>query len=124
MFYKAWLRGFKTLVVSGAQYIHQDAKTSTKNNKPTVIRCLVINRIIFWHRFIYCMEKNVLVKAWARIAFAYRMTWLKLWVYIDLLRGQYTKEDVALVFQSCREGWAYVNSVEYLALPAVCEEEL
>ena len=124
MFYKAWLRGIKTIVVPHASYIHQDAKTSTRNNKPVVIRCLIINRIIFWHRFIYSMQKNVLSKGWARLAFSYRMAWIRLWAYIDLARGRYTKEDVALVFQACKDGWEYVKSAEYLALPPVCEEKV
>lgn len=122
MFYKAWLRGVRTVVVADAHYIHQDAKTSTKNNKPVVTRCLIINRIIFWHRFIYCMEKTTLAKMWARFAFAYRMTWLRLWAIIDLARGRNSIEDVSLIFHASKEGWEYVRSAEYLALPAVCED--
>lgn len=124
MFYKAWLRGLKTAVVLDAQYIHQDARTSTKNNKPTVIRCLVINRIIFWHRFIYSMEKTIPAKLWARFAFAYRMAWLRIWAYIDYIRGRNTKDDVALMLQACKDGWAYTKSEEYSSLPAVCKESL
>lgn len=122
MFYKAWLRGVRTIVVSDAYYVHQDAKTSTKNNKPTVTRCLIINRIIFWHRFIYNMEKSLISKLWARIAFTYRMTWLKLWAFIDLARGRYSKDDVRLVFKSCRDGWDYIKSTGYLSLPDVHKE--
>lgn len=122
MFYKAWLRGIRTVVVADAYYVHQDAKTSTRNNKPIVTRCLVINRIIFWHRFIYCIEKTPVAKIWARLAFAYRMAWLRLWAYIDLARGRYTREDVKLVFQACKDGWEYVASTEYLGLPAVNKE--
>ena len=44
MFYKAWLRGIRTMVVADAEYVHQDAKTSWKS-KPVAIRCLIINRI-------------------------------------------------------------------------------
>ena len=123
MFYKAWLRDIRTVVVSDAFYEHQDDKTSTKNNKQVVTRCLIINRIVFWHRFIYRMEKNFFAKAWARTAFAYRMTWLRLWACIDFARGRYKKEDVELVFKACREGWNYVKSEEYHSLPAVCKEK-
>lgn len=122
MFYKAWLRGIRTVVVADAYYVHQDAKTSTRNNKPVVTRCLIINRIIFWHRFIYRIEKTTFAKAWARLAFAYRMVWLRLWAYIDLFRGRYTKEDVQLVFQAIEDGWKYVKTAEYRSLPTVCKE--
>lgn len=122
MFYKAWLRGYKTLVVTNASYVHQDAKTSTRNNKPVVSRCLVINRIIFWHRFIYSMEKTILTKLWARLAFAYRMVWLRIWVYVDYVRGRNTKDDVELILQAWKDGWAYTKSEEYRSLPAVRKE--
>lgn len=122
MFYKAWLREIRTVVVADAYYVHQDAKTSTRNNKPIVTRCLIINRIIFWHRFIYRMEKTSVAKLWARLAFAYRMVWLRLWAYIDFARGRNTKDDVALIFQACKDGWAYTKSEEYRSLPAVRKE--
>lgn len=119
MFYKAWLRGIKTIVVADAVYVHQDARTSTRNNKPVVMRCLVMNRLIFWHRFIFNMEPNGIARAWARICFAYRMLWLRLWAWIDFFRGRYSKEDVRTVFQACSDGWKYVKSGEYFALPEV-----
>lgn len=122
MFYKAWLRKVCPVVVADAYYVHQDAKTSTRNNKPIVTRCLIMNRIIFWHRFIYCIEKTPFAKAWARLAFAYRMAWLRLWAYIDFIRGRYTKEDVALVFRACKDGWAYTKTTEYYSIPAVGKE--
>lgn len=122
MFYKAWLRGIRTVVVADAYYVHQDAKTSTRNNKPIVTRCLIINRIIFWHRFIYCIEKTPFAKAWARLAFVYRMAWLRVWAYIDLARGRNTNDDVTFILQACKDGWAYTKSAAYLSLPDVCKE--
>lgn len=119
MFYKAWLNGVRTVVVADALYVHQDAKTSTKNNKPTVTRCLIINRIIFWHRFIYKMEKNSLARFWARLCFAYRMGWLRIWALIDFLRGRYSKSDLQIVSQACNDGWEYIESEEYASLPQV-----
>ena len=120
MFYKAYLRGIKTLAVPNASYVHHDAQTSRKN-KPVVTRCLIINRIIFWHRFIYSMEQTAIGKIWARLCFAYRMAWLRLWALIDWVRGRNHREDVCLIFQSCKDGWDYLKSEEYAALPAVCE---
>lgn len=122
MFYKAWLRGFKTIVVSDASYIHQDAKTSTRNNKPVFLKSVAFNRVVFWHRFIYSMEKTLPAKMWAQIAFTYRMTWIKLWIIIDYMRGRYSKADLSLIRQGRKEGWKYVKSAEYQALPAVGKE--
>lgn len=122
MFYKAWLLGIRTIVVSNATYIHQDAKTSTRNNKPNVLRSVAINRIVFWHRFLYSQEENLLLKTWACIAFGYRMLWIKLWAFLDYLRAKNSKADLALIYQAHKEGWKYIKSVEYVSLPAVGKE--
>ena len=122
MFYKAWLRGIKTIVVSDAYYEHQDAKTSTKNNKSAVLRCLIVNRIIFWHRFIWCAEKSRFFKLWSRICFGYRMMWIRIWSIGDVLRGRCSKEDLKIVLDACVEGWKYVKSQEYKNLESVCED--
>lgn len=124
MFYKAWIRDIKTIVVSDAYYVHQDAKTSTKNNKAIVLRCLVMNRIIFWHRFIWNLEKKKVLKIWSRICFAYRMAWLRIWAILDFARGRYTKEDVRTIFKACKDGWKYTKSYEYKHLNVVKEELL
>lgn len=118
MFYKAWLRSVRTVVVADAYYVHQDAKTSRKN-RPVVMRCLIINRIIFWHRFIYGMERTAAARVWARLCFNYRMGWLKAWALIDYARGRNSREDVCFIFQSCKDGWNFVRSAEYAALPSV-----
>ena len=123
MFYKALLRSVRSMVVADAYYVHQDAKTSRKN-KPVVTRCLIINRIIFWHRFIYSMECSAIARAWARLCFAYRMCWLRLWALIDWARGRNRGEDVRLIFRACKDGWDYVKSEEYAALPAVYKGEV
>ena len=119
MFYKAWLRGIKTMVVADAFYEHQDAKTSTRNNKPLVLRCLALNRIIFWHRFMYSMETNTLSRLWTRLCFGYRMLCARVWSYIYYLCKRYSKEDLMITFTAYRDGWHYVKSEEYQALPPV-----
>ncbi|MBE6924099.1 MAG: glycosyltransferase [Ruminococcaceae bacterium] len=122
MFYKAWLRNIKTIVVADATYVHNDAKTSTQNNKPAMLYSLHMNRIIFWHRFLYSTRKNPLAKLWVRLALCYRMCWLKAWNYADLLRHRYSKEDMALIKKAHKDAWSYVKSQAYRNLPPVCKE--
>lgn len=122
MFYKAWLRGIKTIVVADAYYEHKDAKTSTRNNKPAVLYSLHMNRIIFWHRFLYSMKRTFFGKAWTGLALCYRIFWLKIWIWVDRLRKRCTKEDVAIIKKAYRDAWLYVKSQEYRDLPPVCEE--
>ena len=117
MFYKAWLNDVRTMVVSDAYYVHQDAKTSTRNNKPIVLRCLAMNRIIFWHRFIYSMEKTAPGRAWAKLCFGYRLLMGRIFTYIKYFRKRYSKEDVQTVLQAYRDGWQYIKSEAYSKLP-------
>ena len=122
MFYKAWLGGINTLVVADAEYEHKDAKTSTVNNKPAVLYCLHMNRIIFWHRFLYTQKRTFVGKVWTRLAFAYRMFWLKLWNRLDQMRGRYTAEDLQIIRSAHDDARMYIKSREYRDLPPVCKE--
>ena len=117
MFYKAWLMGMKTVVVSDAYYVHLDGKTSTKNNKPAALYSSTFNRVIFWHRFIYLMQKNRLLKDISIISFQYRMTWMKIWDMFSVLRKKMTKEDYKIARQGYKDGWEYLHSKEYRLLP-------
>ena len=122
MFYKAWLRDIKTIVVADAYYEHNDAKTSTRNNKPATLYSLHMNRIIFWHRFLYSMKRTIFGRVWTKIALGYRLFWLKFWLYLDALRKRYTKEEVALIKKAHRDAWVYVKSQQYRQLPPVYKE--
>ena len=119
MFYKAWLMGYKTVVVSNAHYEHLDGKTSTRNNKSAVLYSMTFNRVVFWHRFIYSMQKTILSKVESRIAFVYRMQWACLWDYISVLRRKMTVEDYKISCDGYKEGWKYIMSKEYKSLPDI-----
>lgn len=119
MFYKAWLRGMGALVVADACYDHNDARTSTRGNKPAVLYCIAMNRIIFWHRFLYSMEHNPMLKLWTRVAFGYRMGWARFWALVYRLTGRYTKDDYAITKKGWHDGWQYIKSPAYNTLPSV-----
>ncbi len=119
MFYKAYLMGMKTVVVSNAYYEHLDAKTSTRRNKAAALYAGKYNRVVFWHRFIYDVQKNAAQKAAASIAFSYRMSWERIRDCSNLLRGRMTKED----YRTCKKGFIdgkrYIRTEEYRDLPPV-----
>jgi len=119
MFYKAWLRGMPAMVVADAFYCHNDARTSTRGNKPAVLYCIAMNRIIFWHRFLYSMEKNPVMKLWTRAAFGYRMCWARFWTLVYRLTRRYSKEDYAITKKGWHDGWQYIKSQAYNTLPSV-----
>lgn len=119
MFYKAWLNGYKTVVVSDAYYEHLDARTSTRNNKPAALYSGTFNRVVFWHRFIYSLQKSFVSKGIARIAFEYRMQWMRLWDYIAVFRHRISEEDYRIAAKGYRDGWEYIRSAEYRSLPTI-----
>lgn len=119
MFYKAWLMGYKTVVVSNAFYEHLDAKTSTRNNKPAALYSMTFNRVVFWHRFIFSKQKNSVAKGLARVAFFYRMQWMRLWDYLAVIRKKMTADEYDISRNGFIDGWKYINSDEYKSLSVI-----
>ncbi len=118
MFYKAWLMGLKTFVVSDAYYEHLDAKTSTRNNKPAVLYSSNFNCVVFWHRFIRSQQRNFLSKGLSRIALSYKVLWIRIANCVAVLKKRMTKEDYRLTRKGYRDGWQYVQSAAYASLPS------
>lgn len=120
MFYKAWLRGIKTVVVSDAVYEHLDARTSTRNNKGPALYAMGFNRVVFWHRFIYRQQKRILSRVWAMACFGYHTLWTFFFELLNLVRRKNTCSGLAIKFRGLRDGWRYIKSEDYRSLPEVC----
>lgn len=119
MFYKAWLMGYKTVVVSNAFYEHLDAKTSIRNDKAALLYSSTFNRVVFWHRFIFSMQKNSISKGLARVAFLYRMQWMRVWDYLAVIRKKMTVDEYDISRRGYFDGWKYIKSDEYKALSVI-----
>lgn len=119
MFYKAWLRNMKTVVVADAHYEHLDARTSVKNNRHSVLFSLSYNRIVFWHRFIYSLQSNIILKGLIYICFKYRSFWLFLFDIMDLSRKRLSREEFRIKRKGADEAYMYIRSAEYKKLPDV-----
>ncbi len=119
MFYKGCLRGIKTMTVPNAEYIHLDAGTSKKNNRLPVMFSTGFNRVVFWHRFIYCKQRNVFQKGWARLCVHYYLMWLFIFDIYDLLRKGITWNEFLVKRNGYKSGWKYTKSDEYKKLPPV-----
>lgn len=115
MFYKAWLRGIKTIVVADACYEHLDAKTSTRESREPVLFSRTFNRIIFWHRYIYSQENTVFGKMWAKVCFVYNQTIND--VYAFFRRTPRSEKEIKL--RACSEAKKYLMSDEYRNLPSL-----
>lgn len=115
MFYKAWLRGVKTIVVADAFYEHLDARTSTRECREPVIFSRIFNRIVFWHRYIYLQETNLLGKFLARICFSYYQAING--IYAVLRRSPANEKEIRI--RARKEAKAYLLSDIYQNLPPV-----
>lgn len=114
LIYKAYLMGMNICVVPSAYYVHNDAKTSTKNNSKAFLYSMGFNRVVFWHRYIFTKKKNIFSKGFSIISFRYHSFCCKL-----LQRVNHSKEDYLTMKSGYKDGYAYLKSSEYLSLPKI-----
>lgn len=121
MFYKAKLIGIKTIVVSDATYEHLDAMTSRKILSD-IAYAMEFNRYIFWHRFIYMLDKG-----WRKkkdvFAIHYYFFCKKFYNLFRLCVGTLDKEAVKAKKQAVIDAKKYVKSIEYRDLPVIERRE-
>ena len=119
MFYKAWLMGFKTIVVPDAEYSHLDAKTSIFNNNSSVLYSTNFNRVVFWHRFIYAQQAHAFGRFMSQMAFLYRLLCIAILNIANVFRHRMTRAD----FLICRKGFydarKFLTSDVYHKLPPI-----
>lgn len=118
MFYKAWLRGVKSVIVADAPYQHLDAKTSTRHN-PRVAYAGGFNTVVFWHRFVLGSCKTKPQRMWAKICLHYYLFATdKLRLINDLRRHTNNRKNVR---EGIRAAWRWIDSEEYSGIRPVRE---
>jgi hypothetical protein len=120
MFYKAWLRGIKTAIVSTATYQHLDGKTSTQGRPVQVKRAMGFTRYVLWHRFFYEQARG-LKKPWCVVCIAYRTLFQ---VGTDLIRffaGKRPFAEVKAYIDGTIQAMTWVMTSEYQTLPPLVE---
>lgn len=121
MFYKAYLMGVKSVVVSNAYYEHMDAMTSRKENNKTpdkVFFASGFNRMVFWHRFIYSTG-GVVYKIESILSLLYYISFNTIYL---LLKGIKNKEFLIrnkLIYKGYIEAIKYIKSSEYKSLKKI-----
>lgn len=116
MFYKAYLMGFKTIVVTNAYYVHADARTSIQNNQLKPRYCEAFNKAVFWHRFIYSNEKNGFGRFLARFCFGYKKMCSVLYGWFSVTVKKADKKGLELTKQGYKDAYRYIDSEEYGSL--------
>lgn len=120
MFYKAWLRGVKSVIVTDAPYQHLDAKTSTRGNMEKALYATGFNNVVFWHRFL--SGRNPVECVWSRICIRYRLFTQKLYHQLNRLRGRMSDGEITAFDNGVTAGWSWINTSTYQNLPSVLEE--
>lgn len=121
MFYKAWLRGIRTAIVSTAAYRHLDGKTSTRGRPIQVKRAMGFTRFVLWHRFFYAQARGP-QRLWCALCMGYRTLFQ---CGVDLLLGICGKSGLARVkayIDGTRQAMRWVKTEEYRDLPPLVEQ--
>lgn len=118
MAYKLHLNGYRCCIVCDAKFVHNDAKTSTKNMRLEPMYAGTFNHYVFWHRFIYSPDMNTISRLWSHICIGYYQLINRLYSWILLKCGRYTLEGYQTIVEAQRDAKNYVHSSEYVLLPS------
>lgn len=124
MFYKAFLRGMKIGVVTDAHYDHLDARNSRATSEKELEKkyWAFFNRYVFWYRFIYCMQMNMIGKIMSVIAFQYYIIMNKLFLLLGILLKRKDKRFFKLVQKGLAAGKKFVRSDDYTKIPTLIKK--
>lgn len=111
MFYKMHLNGLKILTSFDSGIVHLDAGSTMQASEEKVLKVIYSeyrNKTIFWHRYIYNRERNLLMKSWSLVCFGYMLAVQHARSIIKLLKGK--KAEVHAFRKGVRDGWEYVKN--------------
>ena len=116
MFYKMYLSGLKQLTWFGSGIKHLDAGSSMMSEKKEkmLIYSDFFFKTIFWHRFIYQPDKNILSRLWSTICIGYALGFTLL---ISLLK--LNRLIFSLKYHAIKEAIGFIRSEEYKNLPLI-----
>ena len=117
MFYKAYLMGIKTVVVSDALYDHLDAKTS-RQVLEDIAYSMEFNRYVFWHRFIYSLDCG-LKKVWDKLCIEYYLGIKTFYNIFRLINGRLDMKAFKAKRRAIKDAKEFVKSEYYLELESV-----
>ena len=113
MYYKMYLHGLKILTWYDHQIQHLDGGG---NHSPEKERMLIYSdfrfKTIFWHRFIFTPDRNLLLKFWSFICIVYALGFT---LSISLLKGQW--DIFKLKRKAIKDARAFLKSATYHKLP-------
>lgn len=120
LFYKAYLMGIKSVVVSNAYYEHMDATTSKKENNiaEKVFFTSGFNRLIFWHRFIYCTSGKI-NKVLSILSLIYYILFNTMYLFLKSIQNRVFLKKNKLIYEGYISAIKYIKGNEYKILKRV-----
>ncbi len=116
MFYKMYLKGLKVLTLFNSGIVHLDAGSTLPSNEKdkTRIYCDFRFKTIFWHRFIFLPEANILKRLWAIICIGYTFMFS---LFVSIIKCRY---DIFKIKKSAiHNAVRFIKSDEYQSLPPI-----
>lgn len=116
MLYKFIKCGYKAIIVSDAEYIHLDGKTSVASLDREPCYAGAFNHLVFWHRFIFSIERSFFLKIIDIFAFTYWKLAHKLFNRLKAILDPRKKILYEAFSEGLKDGYEYLNSKEYKLL--------
>lgn len=116
MYYKMYLSGLKQLTWFGSGIKHLDAGSTmmSEEKEKMLIYSDLRFKAIFWHRFIYQPDKNMLSRLWSMICIGYALGFTLL---ISTLKCNF--DILRLKYKAIKEAVNFIRSEEYKTLPLI-----
>ncbi len=116
MYYKMYLSGLKQLTWFGSGIKHLDAGSTMINEDKE--KMLIYSdfrfKVLFWHRFIYLPDKNILSRVWSTICIGYALGFT---LFISTLKCNF--DILKLKYRAIKEAIEFIRSKEYKNLPLI-----
>lgn len=112
MFYKFHLKGFNIFCVTEAKFTHLDAGSSSPERAVKAAFANSRNKTIFWYLYVYKQQKNWWDKFYAKVAFAYSMTTLRLINWFSSFRNKAKKEENKAFSAGYKDGKQYIKNLK------------
>lgn len=117
--YKMIVNGYKCCIVSDAEYIHNDGKTSIKDLRLEPIYAAAYNHYVFWYRYIYSLQQNVFSRFWSQICINYYEFMSKVYGASKVIKSKDNIETFRTVRKAFKDAKRFVKSEDYKKLKGV-----
>lgn len=108
MFYKMHLCGLKILTSFDSGIVHLDAGSTMQASNEKELKVIYSeyrNKTIFWYKYLYRYEKNLLMKGWCQLCFGYMLAVQHVRSLVKLLKGK--RSEVEAFRKGVKDGKEY-----------------